>query len=79
VYYWIVRATGDKNLRGLRGRLVEFERVLKENKELANVDQDAADAVLLEFGRWRRSPNDQKTLELMHDLVCERIGLRASR
>jgi hypothetical protein len=75
VYYWVVRGLGQRRPRDLRNRFLEFERTVKENRDLVKAGHEPADAELLEFSRWRWSPNDEAAVKSMCQLMSEHMGL----
>ncbi|MGP8259411.1 MAG: DUF262 domain-containing protein [Acidobacteriaceae bacterium] len=76
VYYWFVRENDTKQDQYVREFLNAFERVRKENREIAAGDPATAakaDSELLTFDRLNRSTDDERSHTERHRILARRF------
>ncbi len=69
VYYWLARDLDPERTESLRPFVEEFERKRGENDKRAEELSDGVDEELLQYSKVRRSPNDQKALTQLYDVL----------
>jgi hypothetical protein len=75
VYYWFVRENDSDHDRHVREFLNLFEKARKENREKASnpVTASEADTELLNFDRFNRSPDDERSHVERHKILARRF------
>ncbi len=76
VYYWLTREIDESGYRQLREFLVQMERKRRENRQLSveRPESTDVDQELLEFDRFNRSTNDQKSHEERFRILKNRFS-----
>jgi hypothetical protein len=73
VYYWLARNTDPQHTESIRPFLVGFERKRKQNDRRAEEQSTGVKRELLEYSKTRRSPNDQRSLAWLYDVLNRRF------
>ena len=75
VYYWFVRENDSNHDRHVREFLNLFEKTRKQNRERASnpVTASEADTELLNFDRFNRSPDDERSHVERHRILARRF------
>jgi hypothetical protein len=73
VYYWLIRALDDSELREVRDFLARFEAARQANSALLEQQgqQGPVDQVLLRYDMFERSTNDQKSLQGRFEILLD--------